>query len=164
MSVQSNSLFKDVILTLIALLQHEFKHDVASFYFGDIGDYPPNAFIGPDGTYQPVIAISPSYNHVEEGEQWFGGEMRLLGIDILVLYNFTSQIEASPTQATGEADLLTIVDKIFEYLRRYDMLTLFDNVKYAQVGDVNWAWTPRQTSPIRGAVISYEVKVAIDHN
>lgn len=159
-----NAAFKQIILTLLNALQHEFGRDVSSFYFGDVVIYPPSAFISPTGQYSPVISVSPSYNHPIDGEAWFGGEMRGLGIDILVLFNYTPFIEAVPTVAAGEEMLMDMVDRIFEFLRSLDMLTLYDTVTYAQVGEINWTWSPRQNQPIRGAVISYDLQVSIDYN
>lgn len=159
-----NAAFKQIILTLLNALQREFGSSISSFYFGDVVIYPPSAFISPSGQPSPVIAVSPSYNHPIEGEAWHGGELRGLGVDILVLFNFTPYIEAVPTVAAGEEMLMDIVDKIFEFLRSLDMLTLYDTVLYANVGEINWTWSPRQQQPIRGAVISYDLKVAIEHN
>lgn len=160
----SNSVFKDVILNLINALQYEFGREVSSFYFGDTVIYPPSAFISPTGQYCPVIAISPSFNHLVDGSQAGNGEIRVLGIDILLLINYTPYIEAVPTVAAGEEMLLDIADRVFEYLRRYDMLTIYGSVIMANVSDINWTWSPRQNQPIRGAIISYELQVAIDYN
>lgn len=160
----ANSTFKEVIVALLNALQHEFGNEVTSFYFGDIVVYPPSAFISPTGQYSPVIAVSPSYNHLVDGSQAANGEIRALGLDILVLYNFTPFIQAVPTVAAGEEALMDIVDRIFEYLRRFDMLTLYNTVLMANVSEINWTWSPRQNQPIRGAVISYDLQVAIDYN
>lgn len=160
----SNTVFKDCIINLISALQYEFGSEVTSFYFGDVIVYPPSAFISPTGKYCPVIAVSPSYNHLNEGSQAANGEIRSLGIDILLLVNYTPFIEAIPTQAAGEEILIDITDRVFEYLRRFDMLTIYETVLMANVSDVNWTWSPRQNQPIRGAVISYELQVAIDYN
>lgn len=160
----SNGTFKNIIINLLNALEHEFGRDVTSFYFGDVIVYPPSAFISPTGQYSPVISVSPSYNHLVEGSQTPMGEIRAMGIDILVLFNYTPYIEAVPTVAVGEEILMDTVDKVFEYLRRFDMLTLYDSVIMTNVHEVNWTWSPRQQQPIRGAVISYDLQVAIDYN
>lgn len=160
----ANTAFKQVIINLLNALQYEFGREISSFYFGDTVIYPPSAFISPTGQYCPVIAVSPSYNHLVEGSQAANGEIRALGIDILLLVNFTPYIEAVPTVAAGEEILLDAVDRVFEYLRRFDMLTLYNSVIMANVSEINWTWSPRQNQPVRGAVISYDLQVAIDYN
>jgi hypothetical protein len=152
---------EELIDYLSDLLGPQFSRDVSNIYFGDIGIYLPSSFGGSRNDQQAVIALQPSYNHLMEGERVAAHEMRLLGVNIIVMVNITPFFTAAPTEAYGERMLVRLVTEIATFLTQEENINLDGRVHFSTVGDIDWAWVAKGDQAIRAAAISYEARVRI---
>ena len=151
----------DIVLRHI---EHEFSNEIASLYFGDIVIYPPNAFRDRRNQWAPVIAVYPRYNRKVEGQETMNSALRIYGIQILVMVNYTPYISVPPEEAMGERMLSEMAERIMEYFAKPENLHFDHRVQLASITDVDWAWNPRLDQPIRGAEITYEVSLRVPRN
>jgi hypothetical protein len=143
------------------LLLRRFSREVANIYYGDIGVYLPSSFGGSRRDQKAVIALSPSYNHLAEGNRVHEFEERLLGLDIIAMVNITPFFEANPTEAYGERMLVKLTTEIATFLTQEENVTLGKRVHYTTVGDIDWAWVAKGDQAIRAAGIAYEARVRV---
>lgn len=150
-----------LISYLIELLGQRFAAEVSQLYYGDIGIYPPSAFLGPRREQKCVVAISPDYNRLVENDRNAAFESRLLGVNVIVMVNLTPYFEAMPKEAIGERKLVQVTTAIAEYLTLEENINLKGRVQFTKVGDIDWEWQARGTQAVRAAAISHESRVRI---
>ena len=152
---------EELVDYLADLLGRRFSRDVSNIYFGDIGVYLPSSFGGSRREQKAVIALSPSYNHLMEGERVAAHESRLLGITVIVMVNITPFFEAAPQEAYGERLLVRLTTEVATFLTQEENVNLGGRVRHTEVGDINWTWLAKGDQAIRAAGISYECRVRI---
>ena len=150
-----------LIAYLIELLGPRFAAEVSQLYYGDIGIYPPSAFLGPRREQKCVIAISPDYNKLMEDQRNAASESRLLGVNIIVMVNLTPFFEAMPKEAIGERKFVQVTTAIADFLAQEENINLKGRVQFTKVGDIDWEWQARGSQAIRAAAISHESRVRI---
>ena len=67
---------EEVIDTLRFALVNMFPNEIANAYFGDIVNYLPSAFLGPNQQQAAVVAIAPDFDREVEGTQTAASEHR----------------------------------------------------------------------------------------
>lgn len=150
-----------LILYLKDLLATRFSRDVSQIYYGDIGVYLPSSFGSSRKEQKCIIALSPSYNRLIEDQRVTAFENRLLGIDIICMINITPFFKVNPTEAFGEQKLVRLATEIATFLAQEENVNLQDRVQMTKVGDIDWAWLPKDNQAIRGAAVAYEARVRI---
>lgn len=150
-----------LILYLKDLLSVRFSKKVSQFYYGDIGVYLPSSFGASRKEQKAIIALQPVYNRLLEGTRTVASEDRLLGVDIISMVNITPFFKANPTEAYGEQMLVQLTTEIYKFLAQEENVNLQGRVSYAEVGDIDWAWVPKDDQAIRGAAIAYECRVRV---
>lgn len=146
-----------VIDALSPLIVNEFPHMFSQSYFGDVGVYPPKAFQSNSGEWRNVLIFNPVYDK-EGSHLTAAGEVRHLGIHIVVAVNMVPYFEALPHEAFGERNLVTSVMAVRAFLSQQSNFTLGGRVLSTHVGDVNWSWQQRKNNAIRAAALEYEVR------
>lgn len=141
------------------ILGRKFQNEVSYIYYGDVGVYLPSSFGGSRRDQKAIIALSPAFNHLIEGQRVAAFENRLLGIDIITMVNITPFFEAAPKEAYGERMLVRLTTQIATFLTQLENENLDGRVAYAEVGDIDWAWVQKKDQSIRAAGISYQARV-----
>lgn len=153
---------EEVIDTLRFALVNMFPNDIANVYFGDIVNYLPSSFIGPNQQPIAVVAIAPDYDHEIEGSQTAVSENRWVNLNIMVIVNITPEFEASPQEAFGERRLLRLTEKIRSFLSKTMHETIDERVSHVRVGDIDWTWAVRENQALRISMINYRFRIRIN--
>jgi|SRR5690606_21163267 len=152
---------EELIDHLKFLLEKTFANDVSQIFYGDVGVYLPDQFLGPRKERRAILALSPAYDRLEEGSRTAASEVRLIGIDIIGMVDITPYFKASPKEAYGERQLSALMRKLRVFLTQRENSTLDGRVQYLNVGDVNWAWMRRENLSIRGAALEVSARVRV---
>jgi hypothetical protein len=150
-----------VIDRLSERIADRFGGEVATIYFGDVGVYPPRAFLLPRGEQGAVVLLIPSSNRLVEGSRVASQEDRLLNIDVVVMVNLTPYFSALPAEAPAERKLVQLTSAIHEYLTSQSLVDLDGLVRFSKVGDIEYAWTQRGDLSVRAGVINYQARVKV---
>lgn len=152
---------EDLIDHLMPMLRNLLANDVTNVYYGDIGVYLPSHFLGPRKENKAVLAVSPSFDRLEEGTRVASQETRLIGVNIIGFVNITPDFKASPTEAYGERRLSQLMKKIRTFLSQQENVTLGGRVQYLSVGDITWRWMQRDNLALRGAALEVTARVKV---
>lgn len=143
------------------LIESEFSRYVSNVYFGDIGIYLPSSFSGTRREPKAIIALSPAFDRLVEGSRTPLSEYRDITVDIIALVNITPYFTAAPEEAYGERALAALMNKMRKFLTQFEHRTLGDRVMEFQVGDINWAWTGRESDAIRAASLDVNARIRV---
>lgn len=127
----------------------------------DIGIYLPSSFGASRKEQKSIVALQPTYDRLLEGSRTVASEDRLLGVDIISMVNITPFFKANPTEAYGEQMNVLLITEIRKFLAQEENVNLQDRVAYAEAGDVDWAWMPKDDQAVRGAALAYECRVRV---
>lgn len=153
---------EEVIDTLLFALINMFPNDIANGYFGDIVNYLPSAFLGPNQQQMAVVAIAPDFDHEIEGSQTAASEYRWVNLSVMTIVNITPDFEALPSEAFGERRLLRLTEKIRSYLSKTANETIDTRVSHVRVGDIDWTWAVRNEQALRISMINYRFRIRIN--
>ena len=150
-----------IIDRLSERIADRFGGEVSSIYFGDVGIYPPRAFLTPRGEQGAVVLLIPSGNKLLEESRVAVQEDRQLTIDVVVMVNLTPYFEALPIEAPAERKLVQLTAEIHEYLTQQSLADLDGLVRFSKVGDVEYVWSQRGNLSVRAGVIKYHARVKV---
>jgi hypothetical protein len=153
---------EEVIDTLLFALINMFPNDIANAYFGDIVDYLPSAFIGPNQQQIAVVAIAPDFDHEIEGSQTAASEYRWVNLQVMCIVNITPEFRAMPNEAFGERRLLRLTEKVRSYLSKTINETIDERVSHVRVGDIDWTWAVRNEQALRISMINYRFRIRLN--
>ena len=153
---------EEVIDTLRFALVNMFPNEIANAYFGDIVNYLPSAFLGPNQQQAAVVAIAPDFDREVEGTQTAASEHRWVSLNIMVIVNITPEFESMPNEAFGERRLLRLTEKIRSYLSKTKNETIDERVSHVRVGDIDWTWAVRNEQALRISMINYRFRIRIN--